>query len=105
MGATEFVPWTHFDRTIDAVREMKKRGIKTVALETCNESKSYTDYDFSAPVCLVVGNEALGIPQSVLQEVDDVVEIPLYGYKNSLNVATAYGVVLFDIVKGHTAKS
>jgi 23S rRNA (guanosine2251-2'-O)-methyltransferase len=49
---------------------------------------------------LVFGNEALGVSREVLETCDELVEIPLYGFKNSLNVATSVGIIGFRAVEG-----
>ena len=51
-------------------------------------------------LALVLGNEALGIDREVLAVCDELIEIPVFGYKNSLNVASACAVVLFEILRG-----
>jgi tRNA G18 (ribose-2'-O)-methylase SpoU len=54
---------------------------------------------YPRPVALVLGNEALGIEPSVLDDCDELVEVPVFGYKNSLNVASAAAVVVFEILR------
>jgi tRNA G18 (ribose-2'-O)-methylase SpoU len=49
-------------------------------------------------VALVLGNEALGVSADALRVCDAVVEIPIFGYKNSINVATAAGIVLYEVL-------
>jgi tRNA G18 (ribose-2'-O)-methylase SpoU len=51
------------------------------------------------PCCLVVGNEIAGLSPEVISAADTTVEIPMYGTKQSLNVAVAYGIALFDLVR------
>ena len=47
----------------------------------------------------MVGNEALGISREVLEMADEIVEIPMWGFKNSVNVAVAFGIVAFEAVR------
>ena len=54
---------------------------------------------YPRPVALVLGNEALGVEEEVLLACDELVEIPVFGFKNSLNVASACAVVLFEILR------
>ena len=54
---------------------------------------------YPRPVALVLGNEALGVEEEVLRACDELVEIPVFGFKNSLNVASACAVVLFEILR------
>jgi len=82
---------------LQAVKTSREEGNKIVALELTNRSISIWDYDFSLPVTLVVGNEALGISEAVLKEADDIIEIPMLGFKNSINVATAFGIAVYEI--------
>ena len=53
------------------------------------------------PLCLIVGNELSGVRDELLALADHALEIPLYGAKQSLNVAVAYGIAIFDIVRGY----
>ncbi|MBL8024881.1 MAG: RNA methyltransferase, partial [Fibrobacteres bacterium] len=99
LGTDKLVKSSYFTSTVDAVREMKQRGMTVVALETAEEAVNYTEFEFNKPLAVVVGNEALGISPEVLNEVDAAVQIPLYGYKNSLNVASAYAVLVFEIIR------
>lgn len=48
-------------------------------------------------IALIVGNEVKGLPKSILKKVDKILEIPMYGRKESLNVSVAFGVVVFGI--------
>jgi len=99
LGSEKYVKSEYFRHAIDAVRAMKERGTATVALETADGVPYYSDFTYPSPVCLVVGNEALGVSREVLAECDAVVQIPLFGFKNSLNVSNAFAVVLFEILR------
>ena len=54
---------------------------------------------FPRPLGLVLGNEALGVERDIIDACDEVVEIPVFGYKNSLNVASACSIVLFEVLR------
>jgi len=99
MGAMDYVPWEHCPATSEAVDRMKKQNITVVGLEVTDISKPFNQIQYPAPVCLVVGNEALGISREVLELVDQIVEIPMWGFKNSVNVAVAFGIVVFEVVR------
>jgi len=99
LGAFEYVPWTYWERTVEAIQDLQGRGIPVVALETTNEAVSYTSYDWPKPVALVFGNEVHGINDKVIRQCDAVAAIPMAGYKNTINVATAAGVVLFEVLR------
>lgn len=100
LGSTESVSWEYIKNPLNAVKEIKSRGIKICALELTENSKPYfeiTKKDF--PVCLVIGNEITGVSQDLLDLCDYSIEIPQYGIKQSLNVAVAYGIAIFELRK------
>lgn len=105
MGAMDYVPWEYSPRTVDAVERMKKQKVKVVCLEVTDLSKPYFEIKYPQPVCLVVGNEALGVSRKVLEMADEIAQIPMWGFKNSVNVAVAFGVVVFEVVRQYREKS
>jgi 23S rRNA (guanosine2251-2'-O)-methyltransferase len=85
---------------LEAIKEIKANGIKICALELTENSKPYynlTANDF--PLCLVIGNEITGVSQDILDVCDYSIEIPQFGIKQSLNVAVAYGIAIFELRK------
>ena len=79
----------------------KKDGYKVLAVEQSKNSipyyklnKSYSGGKF----CLVVGNEVMGLPDSILKKSDKILEIPMSGKKESLNVSVAFGIVIYGII-------
>lgn len=99
LGTLPLVTTQHFDTTLEAIDDCRERGLPVWALETTSHSRTYTQLAFPRPVALVLGNEALGVEPEVLEAADQLVEIPVFGYKNSLNVASACAVVLFEILR------
>jgi len=99
LGTTDSVPWRRFDDTATALAELKARGVQLVAVETAESAVPYHRFDYRFPVALVFGNEALGVSREALKQCEAVVEIPVFGYKNSVNVATAVGIALYDILR------
>lgn len=100
LGAQEYVRWEYFADPLEAIGMMKASGIRICGLEIAQKSRPYTAMrreDF--PLCLVVGNEVQGIDDELLMHCDEVLEIPQYGTKHSLNVAVAAGVALFELVR------
>jgi tRNA G18 (ribose-2'-O)-methylase SpoU len=100
LGSTQSVKWEYVKNAVEAIKELKAKGIKICALELTANSKPYYDLaqnDFS--LCLVVGNEITGVSQEVLNLCDFSIEIPQYGIKQSLNVAVAYGIAIFEMRK------
>ena len=97
LGSLSYVPWEYKNSAVTAIHELKHKGIEIVALELTTQSQLIWNYSFSLPVALVLGNEALGISNEILELADAIVEIPVLGFKNSMNVATAFGIVVYEI--------
>ncbi|MFN4196859.1 MAG: RNA methyltransferase [Caldimicrobium sp.] len=100
LGTTAFVPWEYEVSTITAVEKLKKKGYTIASLELTDKSipiQKISSKDF--PLALVIGNEVDGVSEEVLKLSDVVLEIPLFGEKESLNVAVAFGIALFLLLE------
>jgi 23S rRNA (guanosine2251-2'-O)-methyltransferase len=100
LGSTESVKWEYVKDPVEVIKNLKKKGIKVCALELTSKSKLYYEVsknDF--PLCLIVGNEISGVAQELIDLCDFSIEIPQYGIKQSLNVAVAYGISVFELRK------
>jgi len=100
LGSTESVQWEYIKDPKEIILKMKKEGIKICALELTSKSLHY--YNLSKndlPLCLIVGNEITGVSQDLIDLCDFSIEIPQYGIKQSLNVAVAYGISIFELRK------
>jgi 23S rRNA (guanosine2251-2'-O)-methyltransferase len=84
LGTINYVPWKRFENTVDAVRFLQQQKIPVWAAETTSQSKEYSSVEFPSEIGIVFGNEALGVSQEVLEICDDLIEIPMYGFKNSM---------------------
>jgi 23S rRNA (guanosine2251-2'-O)-methyltransferase len=98
LGAFEYVPWTYYERNRDCVDALHEQGIPVVAIEVTGDAVPLPDFAWPKPVAVVFGNEVNGVNHRVLRRADAIVRIPMHGYKNSINVATAFGIVLYDIL-------
>ena len=94
-----YVPWERAEDTVKLVKQLKKDGIQVVAVEQTDKSVPYTEVEYQFPVALVFGHERDGISDEILKECDLVVDIPMYGMGNSLNVATSFSVIGYELVK------
>ncbi|MDR3626066.1 MAG: RNA methyltransferase [Ignavibacteriaceae bacterium] len=100
LGSTESVKWEYVKDPKDVVLKLKAEGVKICALELTSKSKHYYETspkDF--PLCMIVGNEITGVSQELIDLCDFSLEIPQYGIKQSLNVAVAYGISIFELRK------
>jgi tRNA G18 (ribose-2'-O)-methylase SpoU len=98
LGTLPIVPWEHHG---GGGGRDDESGVRVVAMETTDQSETLWDFTFPMPVCLVFGNEALGVSSPALAAADDLVEIPMFGFKNSINVAAAFGIVMYEIQRQH----
>jgi len=99
LGAEELVPYEYRESAIDAIKELKKKKVNIVAVELAHGSKPYYKIKFKFPVCFVFGHEVLGVSDEVLEHVDAAIDLPMLGRANSLNVATCYGIVVYEALK------
>jgi tRNA G18 (ribose-2'-O)-methylase SpoU len=95
----QYVPWEYRPSALEVVRELKQRGVQIVSLEQTTASAVYTEVSYRFPVCLVLGHEREGVDEAILAESDLIVEIPMYGIGNSLNVATAFAIVVYELLR------
>ena len=101
LGAEDTVTWQHFANATFAIEALKAAGYTIFAIEQAANSKSLEVIDFSSikKVAVIFGNEVTGVEQTTIAQCDGVIEIPQFGMKHSLNIATAAGVVLWEIVR------
>ena len=99
LGTIDYVPWRHFERTEDAIADLRSQGVPVWAVETTSHAERYDRVTYPSPIALVFGNEALGVSRPVLEACEGWVEIPTLGFKNSLNVATAVAVVGYLVLE------
>lgn len=104
LGATEIVPWEYFSSGIILIKKLKEDGIKIIGLELAEGSANFQEFNYTFPCCFVMGHEVDGISDDIFKLLDDVVEIPMYGRANSLNVATACGILLYEAVRSFKRK-
>lgn len=96
LGAVDFVAWEYRDDVKELVKELQSQSIPVVVIEQTASSESIYDVKLPVSCALVFGNEIEGVQSSVCKMADRVVEIPMRGKKESLNVGTTVGVVLFQ---------
>lgn len=106
MNSLDVVPTRHFDDTSAALESLRAQGYVIVVMETTSKSQVYTDVDFSGKkVALVLGNEVTGVDTRIMDTADLIIEIPTFGVKNSLNVASAAPIVVFEVLRQWQLKS
>jgi len=109
LGAERSVAWSKSASAAASADELRARGFEIAAIETSLHAVDLYDWQPRFPVAVVFGHEVEGIAQALLERCDVHVRIPALGAKGSINVATAGGVVLYellrkyrDLMRGHT---
>ena len=95
----QYVPWEYRPDAVEVIRELKERGTQIIALEQTRRSVSYVCARYRFPLCLVLGHEREGVEHDVLDLADVAVDIPMYGMGNSLNVAMAFGIGVYEMIR------
>ena len=101
LGAEDTVSWKHFPDAAAAINLLREEGYKVYAVEQVKDSISLEKISFTADskIAMVFGNEVNGVEQETINCCDGCIEIPQLGMKHSLNIATAAGVVLWEIIR------
>lgn len=95
LGASKTMPWEYVDNLPQLLVDLRQRGVTVVAVEQSANSVSLCDFTAPESVAYVLGNEVDGVPVHIQQLCDVVLELPMLGQKESLNVATTAGIVLY----------
>ncbi len=92
LGAENIIKWEYVSQSWRLIDKLKKDGYQIVSLEQTPKSINYIDFKPKFPLALVIGNEVGGLKKSLLNKSDKIIEIPMRGQKESLNVSVAFGV-------------
>jgi 23S rRNA (guanosine2251-2'-O)-methyltransferase len=99
LGAETWLPWEYRKTLLPLLRVLKKDGYTLIALEQDQKAIDYRKIKTAAKAAIVLGPEVTGLDQKILKECDSIVEIPMHGKKESLNVSVAAGIALFRILR------
>ena len=102
LGAEKYIEWEYYKLTTRLIDKLKKENYKIFAIEQSKKSIPYykiKSYEAKPrKIALMLGNEVKGLSPSILKKADKILEIPMKGKKESLNVAVAFGIVAFHFV-------
>jgi len=98
LGAEQSVGWQGQVKLSDLTKRLQDEGREVVAVEQSREAVDYKKYQLEKKTAFIFGHEVRGLSNSVLKQADRVIYIPQHGYKESLNVSVAAGVVVFRYV-------
>ena len=97
LGAEKSVPFEYHRQTLRLLKKLKDKKISIVALEQGKGAIRHTKFNPKFPLALVLGNEVKGVSKKILEISDSTVYLPMFGGKESLNVAVAFGVMGYHI--------
>lgn len=102
LGAQDTVPWEYKQNAASTIDDLRKSGYTVAVLELTDTPTPTTAVAREKfPLCLIVGNELSGVDEELLDKAECALEIQQYGAKQSMNVAVAYGIAIFDLVRLH----
>lgn len=99
LGAEEMMEWEYKKEIREAIEELKSQKFQIISLEQADNSTSLSSFNAQENFVLIVGNEVDGVSKDALNLSDSVVEIPMQGEKESLNVAVSTGIALYELLK------
>lgn len=95
LGASEEIAWEQADTIESVVSQLKEMDVEIVAVEQNNASIQLSDFQPKEKVAYILGNEVEGVSEIAISLADTVVEIPMLGSKESLNVSVVAGIILY----------
>lgn len=99
LGAEMLVPWERRQSLDDLMAGMRQDGYTLAALEKIDGAIDISEYEPSFPLALILGHEVDGVPAEVMADCDVVLSIPMRGQKQSLNVAVAAGIAMYELLR------
>lgn len=102
VGTEEWVPWEKRDNTLEAVSELKSKGVQIITVEQDRKSIDYRKLnkkDIKFPIALIVGHETNGVTKDVINESDMTIEFPMYGVNKSINVWGSLAIAVYKLIE------
>jgi 23S rRNA (guanosine2251-2'-O)-methyltransferase len=103
LGAEETVPWLHVPDAGKTIADLRLANYEIAAIETSAHAVDLFDWQPRFPVCVLFGHETDGLTPATAALADTHIRIPMLGRKHSLNVASAGGVVLYELLRKYRA--
>jgi 23S rRNA (guanosine2251-2'-O)-methyltransferase len=96
LGAERYLQWEHAKSPMKMIRDLKKEGWVVVGVEQDERAQDYRELDSSMKRIFLFGNEVRGLSKNLRNLCDRIIEIPMHGKKESLNVSVTAGIILFS---------
>lgn len=98
LGAEKSISWEYHTSPAQLLSKLKKEGWSVVGVEQDARARDYRKFTSKKPTVYVFGNEVRGLSKELREQCDVLVEIPMHGKKESLNVSVAAGIILFSTI-------
>lgn len=98
VGVYKLVDWEYCETAAEAITRLKAKQIRVIAVEQSEDAKDYREITKTLPLAFIFGNESSGVKLETLKLVDEICEVPMYGFNKSLNVMVAAGIVLYEFI-------
>ena len=105
LGASLAIPSEQFEKTKDAIKALKQQKIPIYSIELTKSSEDYKDITYPDDIAFVFGHEKKGVQKEIMELSDKVVHVPMHGMKESLNVATVTGIILYEAIRDKDRKN
>jgi 23S rRNA (guanosine2251-2'-O)-methyltransferase len=106
LGSQDAIKWEYHLRLPSLIKNLKKNRVQILALETgVRKATDIGKFRARLPSAILLGEEVSGIRQSHLRLADHVLEIPMLGQKESLNVSVAFGIAAYLISRQRSSKT
>lgn len=97
LGAEQTMPFSYSNSISQLIGQLKHDDFTVVGLEQSSRSIALPDYQPPIKIALLLGEEVHGLTPELIDQCDQLVEIPMFGHKESYNVAIATGIALYEL--------
>ena len=101
LGSTESIEWEYFKNISELLMELKKDNVHIWSVEQADKSKKLTNFNIDKDLkhALIFGNEVKGVSEEAINLSNEVIEIPQFGTKHSLNISVCSGILIWEFYK------
>lgn len=105
LGAINYVQWEQNKDINYFIEKIKQARINIYTIEITSNSKDVFQTQIEFPAAFIFGNEITGVSQNLISQSKDVLHIPMYGRKESLNISTSCGIVIYEAIRQYNVKN
>lgn len=89
-------PWEYQENILNLIEKLKKENFNIISVEQNENSIDYKKIILKEKNAVIMGNENFGVNEEILKISDQIAELPMNGFKNSLNVSVTTGIILYS---------